>query len=137
MKKAAEIIEIKKNQIRGNTTVNSYTVNSKSKSLSTVNSKEVADQPKTLEEDIAEAMRKHNLPKEGAAMYIAELLNDTKSIKLYEILVSENKPEFLMERAHYVKEMDLQGKIWTHNRPAYYLGLLRRLGVKVKFKKTA
>ena len=137
MKKAAEIIEIKKNQIRGNTTVNSYTVNSKSKSLSTVNSKEVADQPKTLEEDIAEAMRKHNLPKEGAAMYIAELLNDSKSIKLYEILVSENKPEFLMERAHYVKEMDLQGKIWTHNRPAYYLGLLRRLGVKVKFKKTA
>jgi len=137
MKKAAEIIEIKKNQIRGNTTVNSYTVNSKSKSLSTVNSKEVADQPKTLEEDIAEAMRKHNLPKEGAAMYIAELLNDTKSIKLYKILVSENKPEFLMERAHYVKEMDLQGKIWTHNRPAYYLGLLRRLGVKVKFKKTA
>ena len=137
MKKAAEIIEIKKNQIRGNTTVNSYTVNSKSKSLSTVNSKEVADQPKTLEEDIAEAMRKHNLPKEGAAMYIAELLNDTKSIKLYKILVSENKPEFLMERAHYVKEMDLQGKIWTHNRPAYYLGLLRRLGVKVKFKKIA
>ena len=137
MQKAAEIIEIKKNQIRGNTTVNSYTVNSKSKSLSTVNSKEVADQPKTLEEDIAEAMRKHNLPKEGAAMYIAELLNDTKSIKLYKILVSENKPEFLMERAHYVKEMDLQGKIWTHNRPAYYLGLLRRLGVKVKFKKIA
>lgn len=135
MQKIDKTVEIKKQKIEKDTTVNGYTVNSKDKSLSTVNSREDIDQQKTLEEEMTELIKKHGLKKEGVARYIAELLDDVESLRFYEILVKENKTEFLMEWAHYVKDRALQGKIRT--KPAiYFQAVIRRHGAKTKFKKT-
>ena len=66
---------------------------------------------------------------------IAELLDDVKSIRYYEILINENDPDELLETARYVAGVDKEGGIRT-NKAIYFQGVLRRTGYKTKFKKT-
>lgn len=85
--------------------------------------------------DTRGVIMKRDLPTDGKAQYLAELLNDTESLKYYEALVKEHDPELLIKQAHRVQEMDLQGKLHTHNRKAYFQGILRNKGMKTKFNK--
>lgn len=134
MQNIADTLKARERKYEKNNTVNSYTVNSSNKDLNTVNSRD-GNNEKTLAEDIAEVLQKHNMPKEGVARYVAELLDDLKSLRYYEILVKENRPEFLMEWAHYVKDRARQGKVRT--KPAvYFRAVIERQGAKVKFKKS-
>lgn len=134
MQKISNVLQSKKEEINKSTTVNSYTVDSRNRFQSTVNGKEEVRE-KTFEEEMDELMKKHNLSKEGLAKQLAELLKDEKSVTYYELLLKENKPAFLFEWAHYVKDMDLQRKIRT-NRAVYFQAVIRKHGAKTKFKKT-
>jgi hypothetical protein len=96
-------------------------------SINTVNSMSIKD-------ELEELFQRHGIKPEGMAMELAQLLKDEDSISYYKILIKENDPYHLIELAHQVKEMDLEGKIRT-TRPIYFQGILRRQGIKTKFKK--
>jgi len=81
-----------------------------------------------------ELLEKYGGETEGSSILLSEVLKDEKSIPYYTILVREHGAVKLLELAYQTKEMDEAGKIRT-SRPVYFQGILRRLGMKTKFKK--
>ena len=117
---------INSNIIRDLPTVNSNTVNSKEL-------KELSKSPLERVKDIIEENKIHS---DGIAMLIAELLDDSKSIKYYELLVNEHNSTKLLEVAYYVKDKDADRKgNPIKNKAVYFQGVLRNKGMKIKFRK--
>ncbi len=111
--------------------VNSATVspvNSRDKSLDTVNSI-------TVSEEIEVLLKEKNVTPEGVAELLSELLDDKKSQSYYFILAKENNQGRLLEAAHITKDAHQRGLIRT-TKPIYFQAILRRWGFKTKFKKT-
>jgi len=67
-------------------------------------------------------------------MMLSEGLSDPGSLEFYKILARENNPSLLLEVLHLTKSADQQNKIRT-KKPVYFLGILRKKGIVVKFKK--
>ncbi len=122
--------------VNSTNTVNSSSGNSRLNNSNTIDSSEPVKQERTLAERIEELVEEYNTKPEGVAQLLAELLKDLDSIKYYAILVKEYSAGELLAIAHYVKDMDREGKIKT-KRAIYFLGILKRKGFKTKFKKPA
>lgn len=104
------------------------TVNSSSKSLSTVNSN------KQLSEQIEELVLRYGAKPEYIADQLAQGLDDTKSKRYYLILAKEIPPEVLFESLSYTKMAGQDGRIRT-KKAIYFQAILRRKGYKTKFSK--
>lgn len=103
---------------------NSYTVNSKDKSNSTVNS---------LSEKIEQLIENENITPEGVAKMLCEALGDPESYDYYFLLAQNNPYPRLLEASSITKDAFIRGKIRT-KRAIYFQAILRRWGLKVKFK---
>lgn len=112
---------LKRNTVNSNLS-NSYTVNSNA-----VNGN------KTLNEKIEELLEEEGIQSEGAAQRLAEMLDDTKSVRYYQLLVKEHGAGRLIEIAYDVKDRARNGEIRT-TKAAYFQGILRKLKMKKKFK---
>ncbi len=108
---------------------NSYPVNSNKESISTVNSNS-----RTVGEEIENLIHERGIKPEAVAMMLSEGLSDPGSLEFYKILARENNPSLLLEVLHLTKEADQLNKIRT-KKPVYFLGILRKKGIVVKFKK--
>ena len=104
------------------------TVNSNSKYIPTVNSSNSL----TVEEKIQAVLDEENIAPEGVAEMLADGLDDRKSLAYWLLLSKQTNQVLLLEVLHYVKDVAKTKQI--HNKPAYFLAILRRKGVKTKFK---
>ncbi|HEV2339443.1 MAG TPA: hypothetical protein VGT05_01605 [Patescibacteria group bacterium] len=112
--------------------VNNLTVNSNSKDIPTVNSSTVYSS-KTFEDKLDELIESEDTTKEGLAKYIAEKLDDTKSLTLHILLVKEHKSQKLLEALNFTLDAWRNHKIRT-SKPIYYIAILRRWKMKVNFR---
>lgn len=110
--------------------LDSINVNSNDKYINTVNNSD------NVNDELDKFLEEKNIKPEGIAIKLSEDLSDLKSISYYNILVKENrnKLDIILDSLSLTKEADSQGKIRT-NKAAYFLGILRRKGITVKFKK--
>lgn len=108
---------------------NSNNVNSRNKNSNktTVNSSTVYDQIESLLEE-------HNIKPEGVAIQLSEMLEDKDSVSYFELLIKEHGPAKLLEAAHITKDAATSGKIKT-KKSIYFIGILKRWGLKTKFRK--
>jgi hypothetical protein len=102
------------------------TVNS-NKYISTVNSNTVIDK-------FEKFIRDNQFEPSDIAKTLAEKLEDQKSLDYYLILTKENPIGRLLEALSYVNDADQRKKIRT-TKPIYFLAILRRWGLKTKFKR--
>lgn len=107
-------------------TVHRLTVNSRDKSLDTVNSK-------TVGEEIEALLKEKEITPEGVAELLSELLDDRKSKSYYFILSKEHNQSRLLEAAYITKDAYQRGLIRT-TKPIYFQAILRKWGFKTKFK---
>ncbi|OGH18813.1 MAG: hypothetical protein A3F31_04530 [Candidatus Levybacteria bacterium RIFCSPHIGHO2_12_FULL_38_12] len=105
--------------------VNRLTVNSKDKSIPTVNSNSGRVYPYLDGEDTTS---------EGVAIKLAEDLDDMKSLGYYQILAKETNPQILLDILNYTLETDKLGKIRT-TKAIYFMFMLKIRGIRTKFKK--
>ncbi len=110
--------------------VNGKTVNSKYKSLTTVNSNTVNS---NVWEEVENLIQIHNIKPEGIAKHIAEQLSDEKSLHYYSLLVKEHSYEKLFEAMYLTVESWKNGKIRT-SKPIYFIAILRHWGFRTNFK---
>ncbi len=117
--------------IKNNNLDNKYinTVNSKVKDIdnNTVNSND------DLAKRISSFIDEQNIKPEGVAKHISELLDDTRSLPFYILLVKEHNQGILLDLAYQVRERARQNLINT-KKPIYFIGILRKKGFKTKFK---
>lgn len=109
-----------------NKQLNSLPVNSKDKSLYTVNSN-------TVSKKIDEFIEQLEITPEGVAQKLAEDLGDLDSSDYYTILAKSTQPGRLLEALSYVKEAEQRGRIKT-KKAIYFQGILRKWGIRTKFK---
>lgn len=102
------------------------TVNGKNTSLTTVNS--------TKQLTVDEMIGFYNAKPDYFAEILAKELGDLKSLSYYRILAKENRPEKLLEALSFTKQAAGDNKIRI-TKPVYYQGILRKWGIKTKFKK--
>lgn len=105
---------------------NSNTVNSNKETSLTVNSN-------TVKSQFDVALEKLDASPEVTAQEIAKCLGDERSIDYYTILVKNSSVSRLLEALSFTKDADHRGKIKT-KKPIYFLGILKRWGIKTKFK---
>jgi len=104
------------------------TVNSRYKSLNTVNGYRITDSVRRipyLEEDTTS---------EGIALELAEKLDDMRSLDYYRILAKENNHSTLLNILAYTLETDRLGNIRT-KKPIYFISMCRIKELKTKFRK--
>lgn len=111
----------------------SYTVNSKEGYISSVNSSTTVNSS-LISEKLDEVIEDMGLEPQGIAQTIAEQLDDLKSLDYYNILVKENPVGRLWEAVSITKDMYLRGRIRT-KKAIYFQAIIRRWGLKTKFKK--
>ena len=111
-----------------NKKANDNTVNSYKNNISTVNSK-------TLAEKIDDLLEEEKTTPEGIAKVLSEQLDDIKSESYYIILANENRQGRLFEALSITKDAYNRGIIKT-NKAVYFQGILKRWGLKTKFKNT-
>lgn len=68
-------------------------------------------------------------------MLLGEKLSDKKSIGYYLILAKANNPASLLKALHDTMDADSRGVI-RRNKAIYFMGILRKLGIQTKFKKS-
>lgn len=107
-----------------------HTVNSKDESIPTVNS----NNSLTVEDKIQTLLDEENITPEGVAEMLADGLDDRRSIPYWVMLAKNSKQGILLEVLHYVKDVARTKEI--RNKPAYFLAILRKKGIKTKFKTT-
>lgn len=112
-------------------TVNRFTVNSTNKNINTVNS--ISYTNEELVKKICNLIEEENLQPEGIALRLAELLNDKRSLKYYILLAKEHSPGVLFDAAYIAKEKSELGELRTSS-PIYFIGILRKKGLKTKFR---
>jgi hypothetical protein len=111
--------------------LNRNTVNSKYKSLNTVNS--ISNNNDDLVKKICDLIKEENIQPEGIALQLAELLGDKRSLQYYLLLVKEHNPGELFAAAYQAKEKAELGLLrWS--KPIYFIGILRKKGFKTKFR---
>lgn len=111
--------------------LDSIKVNSNKEYIDTVNSNS-----NTVTDKIEKILEEEGIKPEAVAQMLAEGLSDVKSLIYYLILAKESNPPKLLEALSIVKDAEFQNKIKTKNKPAYFIGILRNWGIKVKFKKS-
>mgnify|MGYP001593160911 CR=1 FL=1 len=108
--------------------LNSITVNSNNKNIDTVNN------GITVAEKIENIIEENDIKPEGIAKFLSEELSDEKSYGYFLILAKENKGSVLLQVLHDTKDADSRGVI-RRNKAVYFMGILRKKGIKTKFKK--
>lgn len=108
---------------------NVITVNDNKEDIDNVNSN-------TLEGKINKLLEEHNTKPEGVGIKLSEDLSDSKSVEYFTILVKANieKLHILFEALAITKDADRRGVI-RKTKAVYFIGILRKLGLKTKFKK--
>lgn len=109
--------------------VNRLPVNSIDKSLDPVNSNNCL----TVTEKIKTLLDEEKITPEGVAKLISEMLDDKKSEPYYILLVKEHGAPRLLEIAYYVKDIAQTKEI--RNKALYFMAILKRQGIRTKFKK--
>jgi len=87
----------------------------------------------TFKDELEDLVTKYGIKDEGFAHEIARTLEDDDSLNYYKLLVKEHDPIKLLELAKWAKQMDLEGKVRI-NRAVYFMGILKKLNMKKKFK---
>lgn len=114
--------------------VNSSTVNSnKEITESTVNSSNTVNSD-PFKEELDGLLEKYGREPESLGAELSRILKDDKSMGYYTLLIREHGAAKIMPLAYQAKEMDEQGKVRT-TRAKYFMGIMRRLKLKTKFKK--
>lgn len=106
------------------------TVNSSNNTLKTVNSTKQL----TVDEKISALLEENDLKAEYVAKILSDGLSDPSSLNYYSILAKEHSPARLLEALSITKESARDGKIRT-KKAIYFLAILRKWGLKTKFKK--
>ena len=105
---------------------NSNTVNSKKETSLTVNSN-------TVKSQFDAALEKLDESPEVTAREIAKSLGDERSIDYYTILAKNSSVSRLLEALSFTRDAERRGVI-RFSKPIYFLGILKRWGIKTKFK---
>jgi len=113
--------------------LNSRTVDSKSRYLSTVNSSDT-DNSITVTDKIEKLLAEERITPEGIAKVLSEELDDKKSERYYILLATENSQAKLFEALSFTKDADRRGII-RRNKAVYFMAILKRWGLKTKFRK--
>jgi hypothetical protein len=114
-------------------TVNSNKYIANSNTVNSNNSSNTVSGKKSFKEEFDSLLEKYSIKPNGIAILLAELLDDSKSIDYYKILVRENPPSELLKWAHYTKEMGEEGKIYR-TKAIYFMSLIKKAGFRTKFK---
>jgi hypothetical protein len=109
------------------------TVNGYKKDSTTVNSKDT-DNSLTVADKIEEIIEEARITPEGMGKQFSEDLDDLNSERYYTLLATENPQGRLFEALSITKDADRRGVIRT-KKAIYFLAILRRWGLKTKFKK--
>lgn len=116
------------------TTVNSSKpVNSKDEYINTVNG--IPLEEKSLEEKINDLLEESHGGTDYVAQMLADGLDDQKSLPYFRLLVKEHGSGKLLEVLHYIQDVARTKTI--HNKPAYFMAILKRKGLKTKFRREA
>ena len=102
------------------------TVNSKKSNSKTVNSLTVSDQVKDL-------ISSYGLEEEGVARALAEGLGDPQSLGYFRLLANEHGGQKMLEALSFTRLAANEGVI-RKKKAVYFLGILRKWGLKTKFK---
>ncbi len=108
--------------------LNRLTVNSKNKSIPTVNS----NNGLTVGDKIQALLDEENITPEGVAEMLSETLDDEKSLRYYTILVKEHGAPKMLEIMHYVKDVARTKVI--RSKALYFMAILKRKNLKTKFR---
>lgn len=108
--------------------LNSINVNSSKEDINNVNSITVADKVEKFFEE-------EDIRPEGVAQMLSEGLSDEKSYAYYLILAKENSASVLLQVLHLTKEAQSLNLI-RKNKAVYFMGILKKRGIKTKFKKS-
>lgn len=120
-------------QVLEEKTVNGDTVYSNKRFISTVDSKET-DNSSTVTNKIEHLLEEARITPEGVGKELSEGLDDQKSERYYTLLATENPQSRLFEALSITKDAARRGVIRT-NKAVYFIAILRRWGLKTKFKK--
>lgn len=104
------------------------TVNSYKRNKPTVNDYSISS-------IIGKTLKDANLTNETIAKELATQLEDPHSLRYYQLLANENRPEKLLEALSYVKYASSQGNIRT-KKATYFMGILKKWGIQTKFAQT-
>jgi hypothetical protein len=119
-----------------NPTVNSSTVDSQTGDCITV-SNQTEEIPtansKLIQKDIEVIIRKYQEDPEALAKYITDNTDDQKSFGYYTILAKNTNPTLIMQAIDSTIKASKRGLIRT-TKAIYFMGILRKLKVKTKFK---
>jgi len=102
------------------------TVNSKVKSLLTVNSNSTSAK-------IDQFLEELNLEPEYFAEELARKLGDIVSLTYYILLVKNSNQSILFKALSFTLDADRRGAIKT-SKPIYFLAILKKWGIRTKFK---
>jgi hypothetical protein len=108
-----------------------YTVNGNNNSIDTVNSDETVNSM-SLDEKLEELFKDAGMDPDGQAIYLAEKLDDTKSTGYYSLLIKNNNVTRLFDALHITIEASREGKIRS-KKAVYFQGILRMWRLKTKF----
>lgn len=114
--------------------VNRNTVYGIRKDTSTVNSNET-DNSLTVASRIEKVIEEARITPEGIGKVLSEELDDLRSERYYILLATENSQSKLFEALSITKDADRRGIIRT-KKAIYFLAILRRWKLKIKFRKT-
>ncbi len=109
------------------------TVNSIKKDPSTVNSN--TNNSLTVASKIEKVIEEEHITPEGIGKILSEELDDLRSERYYILLATENSQGKLFEALSITKDADRRGIIRT-KKAIYFLAILRRWKLKIKFRKT-
>lgn len=112
--------------------VNIRTVNSNKKNTFTVNSN--TDNSLTVTDKIEAILDEAKITPEGVGKILSEGLDDQKSERYYTILATENPRTRLFEAFSLTKDAYHRNIIRT-TKAIYFMAIIRRWGLKFKFKK--
>ena len=96
--------------------------------------KDIKDNVNVEEGGIEEVMRQLEGKPEYIAEHLSAKLGDSDSKRMYLILAQDNKPGLLLESLSIALAAQRNGKVSSLAR--YFMGVLRRKGVKIKYKDT-
>ncbi len=107
------------------------TVNS-NKYLNTVNSNTVKEEHQEQEDKTNNYLNEISGEPNYIADKLARELDDTKSFRYYQLLALNNDIPRLLEALSYTKMANNEGKIRI-KKPVYFIGILKKWGLKTKF----
>ena len=127
-----DIFKSEKEQLTVNSNKDLNTVNSNKDITNTVNSNTVKEEYRELEDKTNNYLNEICGEPNYVADKLARELEDTKSYRYYQLLATNNDIPKLLEALSYTKLAGHEGKIRI-KKPVYFIGILKKWGLKTKF----